>query len=80
MELDGVSYHRIDSDEVLPGYSSVLVEVNDSGDEFDAMMIAGSIGINCTSSGYELDEGSVELDTVSAGTGWWVFESEDISA
>ena len=75
MELDGVSYHRIESDEVPPGYSSVPVKVDDNGDVFDAMMVAGSVGINCTSSGDELDGGLVELDTVSAETGWWMFES-----
>ncbi|CAF9922508.1 MAG: hypothetical protein ALECFALPRED_002108 [Alectoria fallacina] len=72
--LDGVSYHRIESDEVPPGYSSVPVKVDDNGDEFDATMVAGSVGINCTSSGDELDGGLVELDTVSAETGWWMFE------
>ena len=80
LKLDGVSYHRIDSDEVPPGYSSVPVKVDDNGDEFDAMMVAGSVGINCTSKGDELDEGSVEFDTVSAGTGWWMFESQDTGA
>ena len=65
LKLYGVIDHRIDSDEVLPGYSSAPVEVNDNGDEFDAIMIAGSVGINCTSWGDEL-EGSVGLDTVSA--------------
>ena len=80
LKLDGVSYHRIDSDDVPPGYSSVPVKVNDNGAEFDAMMVAGSVGINCTSSGGELDEGSVELDTVSARTGWWMFEGQDTSA
>lgn len=69
MKLDGVSYHRIESDEVPPGYSSVPVKVDDNGDVFDAMMVPGSIGINCTSSGDELHEALVGLDTVSAETG-----------
>ena len=56
------------------------MKVNDNGNEFDAMMVAGSVGISCTSRRDELDEGSVELDTVSAGTGWWIFESQDTSA
>ena len=77
LKLDGVSYHRIESDEVPPGYSSVPVKVDDNGNLFDSMMVAGSVGINCTSSGDELDEGLVELDTVSAETGWWMFEIQD---
>lgn len=43
-------------------------------------MVAGSVGINCSSSGDELDGGLVELDTVSAETGWWMFESGDSEA
>lgn len=77
LELDGVAYHRIDSHDVPPGYSSVPVKVDDNGDVFDSTMVAGSVGINCTSSGDELDGGLVELDTVSAETGWWMFESKN---
>lgn len=74
LRLDGVAYHRIESDEVPSGYSSVPVTVDDNGDSFDAMMVAGSVGINCTSSGDELADGIVGLDTMSAETGWWMFE------
>ena len=74
LHLDGVSYHRVESDEVPPGYSSVSVKVDDNSDEFDAMMVAGSVGINCTSSGSKIGEGEEDLDTVSAETGWWMFE------
>lgn len=77
--LDGVSYHRIDSDQVPPGYSCVPVKCNDNGDVFDSTMVAGSVGINCTSSGDELEGGLVGLDTVSAETGWWMFESKSQS-
>ena len=74
LHLDGVSYHRVESDEVPPGYSSVPVKVDDNSDKFDAMMVAGSVGINCTSSGSKIGEGEEDLDTVSAETGWWMFE------
>ena len=80
LELDGVTYHRVESDEVPPGYSSVPVKVDDNGDVIDSTMVAGSVGINCTSSGDEMDGGLVELDTVSAETGWWMFESKDADA
>ena len=80
LELDGVTYHRVESDEVPPGYSSVPVKVDDNGDVFDSTMVAGSVGINCTSSGDEMDGGLVELDTVRAETGWWMFESKDPDA
>ena len=74
LRLDDVAYHRVDSENVPSGYSSVPVTVDDNGDLFDAMMVAGSVGINCTSGGDELANGVVGLDTISAETGWWMFE------
>ncbi|KAM0800503.1 hypothetical protein BDR22DRAFT_898512 [Usnea florida] len=74
LRLDDVAYHRVNSGKVPSGYSSVPVTVNDNGDLFDAMMVAGSVGINCTSGGEELADGIVGLDTISAETGWWMFE------
>ena len=76
LELDGVTYHRVESNDVPPGYSSVPVKVDDHGDVFDSTMIAGSVGMNCSSSGDEVDGGLTGLDTVSAETGWWIFESK----
>ena len=76
--LDGVYYHEFDSEKVPPGWSKVPVKVDDNGDLFDAMMIAGSVGINCTRSGDETSGGCVGLDTVNAETGWWIFETTDI--
>ncbi len=74
LRLNGVAYHRVNSQEVPPGYSSVPVTVDDNGEFFDAMMVAGSVGISCTSGGDELADGIVGLDTVNAETGWWMFE------
>ena len=80
LELDGVLYHRVKSNEVPPGYSSVPVKVDDNGVLFDSTMVAGSVGMNCSSSGDKVDGGLVGLDTVSAETGWWIFESKDPDA
>lgn len=76
LKFDDVSYHRVEPEEVPPGYSSVPVKVDDNGNVFSATMVAGSVGFNCTRSGDELKEELVESDTVSAKTGWWIFESK----
>ena len=76
LRLEEAIYHHIDSQDVPPGFSSVPVKVDDNGYEFDAMMVAGSVGINCTSSGDELSNGLVGPDTVAAKTGWWMFEKK----
>ena len=74
LTLDGVDYHWVDSDEVPPGYTSVPVMVDDNGHKFEAMMVAGSVGIKASSS--KRGE-SGKLDTMGAESGWWIFEKKD---
>ena len=50
------------------------VQVNDNGYIFDTLTVAGSVGMNCSSSGEELAVGKKWFDTVAAQTGWWMFE------
>jgi hypothetical protein len=54
-ELDGVLFHRVDTGDIPPGFASVPVTVNDNGDIYHTMMVAGSVGIQATSSGSMLD-------------------------
>ena len=74
LSLDGVNYHWIESDDVPPGYMSVPVKVDDNGNKFDAMMVAGSVGIKATSS-ESLAQGG-PLDTMSPESEWWIFEKD----
>lgn len=76
LRLDGVIYHQVESDEVPPGFSAVPVKVDDNHIIFYALMVAGSVGMKCSSSGEELAEGKKGLDTVAAQTGWWMFETK----
>ncbi len=80
LRLDGVIYHQVESDKVPPDFSAVPVKVDDNYVPFDALMVAGSVGMNCSSSssggGVELVAGGKEgLDTVAVQTGWWMFET-----
>ena len=74
LRLDNVNFHRIESDKVPPGWSSVPVKVDDNGYKFNATMVAGSVGIKYVTSGEITAENKVGLDTVKAETGWWMFE------
>ncbi|KAL9122035.1 MAG: hypothetical protein Q9187_001412 [Circinaria calcarea] len=76
--LDGAIYHEVDSEDVAPGYTSVSVEVDDNGDEFKAMMVAGSVGIRTLSSGGTLGpDGEKNMDTIQAEAGWWMFQMKE---
>jgi Domain of unknown function (DUF4419) len=76
LQLDEARYHRIDTDEVPPGWASVPVELNDNGTIIPCTMVAGSVGTRVRSSGMELHErpGETGLDTISIESGWWMFE------
>ncbi|KAK5745779.1 hypothetical protein LTR17_001281 [Elasticomyces elasticus] len=76
--IDGVCYPRMKQDDVPSGFCKVPVVINDNGDEFDAEMIAGSIGMSYSSSGEGLEDGVVGLDTLQPKTGWWIYEKISI--
>jgi hypothetical protein len=50
-ELNGVLYHRLDTNKMPSSVASVPVKVNDNGTEYDTKMVAGLIGISASSSG-----------------------------
>ena len=83
-ELDGVLFHRVDTDKIPSGYASVPVLVDENGRQFKTTMVAGSIGIQTTSSGKKMvrrERGSfVEVprpDSLQPLSGWWMYEMKD---
>jgi hypothetical protein len=88
-DLHGTVYHRIAVKDIPAGYASVPVTVNDNGHEYDAVMCAGSVGVQATSSGDALDDdcnrsgrgqaldpptGEPGPDTLQPVSGWWMYE------
>lgn len=80
-KLDGVAFHRVETDDIPAGYASVPVKLNDNGKEYDTMMLAGMVGIQASSSG-QLLEGASEtgLDSIQPVSGWWMYEKTNESA
>lgn len=74
LRLDEAVYHQIESNDVSPGFSSVSVGLDDKGTIFDCLMVAGSVGMRCRSSGEKLAGGERGFDTLAAQAGWWIFE------
>lgn len=74
--LDGQTYGRFDMADLPRGYATVPVECNDNGYKFKAILLAGSVGIKCSSSGKMTAEGQVGLDTLQAVSGWWMCEKK----
>jgi hypothetical protein len=55
--LDGILYHKVNTDDIPDGHTAVPVTVDDNGHIYKTRMVAGSVGICVTSSGDMLDEG-----------------------
>lgn len=77
LSLNGARYHRIETDDVPAGWTSVPVELDDDGNITNAAMVAGSVGMRISSSGLELHSGNGEtgIDTVQPASGWWMYET-----
>ncbi len=56
------------------GYGNGPVKCDDNGVELEAIMVAGSVGIQRSESGKALDDGGFGVDCMQPVTGWWMFE------
>ena len=85
-----ISLHgRVDTDILPAGFAVVPAKVDDNGDVYKTKLIAGSVGIQLTSSGERLDEGPIYglkkgqrreptgkpgLDSLQPVTAWWMYK------
>jgi hypothetical protein len=79
--LDDMPYHRLDIDDIPPGYAEVDVKLDDNGEKIDCMITAGLVGSTVLDSkdfSWKLG-GSGVRDVVSPLAGWSMFKkpSED---
>ncbi|KAF8350485.1 hypothetical protein F5887DRAFT_939463 [Amanita rubescens] len=71
--LDGVSYPKIDSQDVPVGFAEVDVELDDNGEKFETTIIAGSIGSQiCMST-------SSVRDAIRPLPAWWYMIMEEVT-
>jgi hypothetical protein len=68
-DLGGVRYHRVDKEEIPGGYASLPVTMkNNDGTEFQAKMVAGSIGVKAPDK---------MMNCIEPQLGWWLFKVND---
>ncbi|KAJ7141636.1 hypothetical protein C8R46DRAFT_968659 [Mycena filopes] len=75
--FDDTPYHTLDSSKVPMGYTDVDVKLNDNGELFDCLMVAGSIGTRVLSSNDLSLSSTGEDDVVTPVVGWWMFTKKD---
>ena len=49
-KLDGISFHRVNMDDIPGGFATVPVKVDENGTIYEAKMVSGMVGIQASSS------------------------------
>ncbi|EIW81428.1 hypothetical protein CONPUDRAFT_124551 [Coniophora puteana RWD-64-598 SS2] len=73
LTLDGVSYPRVETGEIPVGTAEVDVKLDDNGEIFKTLLVAGSMGSAICSSNDKYLSQSGQRDTVRPVPGWWMF-------
>jgi hypothetical protein len=73
-ELDGVTYHAIDTHAIPNGFADVPVKVNDNGKIHATKMVAGSMGIQIDKSGDKGEDGKEKWDSMRSLSGWVMYK------
>ncbi|KAF4618484.1 hypothetical protein D9613_009747 [Agrocybe pediades] len=68
LQLDGVDYAYVDSNDVPTGFCEVDVKLDDNGEEFDCMMVSGHLARVTTGD---------NLDTIRPMPAWFMFIKEE---
>ena len=55
-DIDGILYHQVDTNDIPNGYVSLPVTVDDNGVIHKTRMVAGSVGIQLSTSGLPVDD------------------------
>ncbi|KAI9675291.1 MAG: hypothetical protein M1817_001194 [Caeruleum heppii] len=74
--LGDVQFHQVDTSAIPPAVCDVDVKLNDNGQWFDTVMVAGVVGIRVTSSGKTTKDHEGKNDTLQPEAGWWLCEVE----
>ena len=69
LEIDGVHYFAIETDDIPPGYSQVDVTVDDNGDLLNCTMVAGHVAFEVSSK-----EPGGQPDMLSPSAQWFMFQ------
>ncbi|KDQ07442.1 hypothetical protein BOTBODRAFT_180719 [Botryobasidium botryosum FD-172 SS1] len=73
LTLDGVTYPVIDSSDIPPAYCEVDVLLNDHGEEFRCLMVAGHVAMKSTAG-----QKGGPLDTIQPSPEWFMFVKGEV--
>jgi len=72
--MDGVGYPKVNTGEIPRAYVTVDISIDNNGDKYEAMILAGVATRHISSSGDTSLSVSGKNDTISPGVSWWLFK------
>ncbi|KAF5371093.1 hypothetical protein D9757_010814 [Collybiopsis confluens] len=73
LTIDDAHYHVLDTENIPSGYAHVDVKLDDNGEIFDTMMVAGIVGMHVSDTGDTAVSKTGERDLLKPVPGWWMF-------
>ncbi|KAJ7581820.1 hypothetical protein C8J56DRAFT_958341 [Mycena floridula] len=77
LALDGIHYHLISTDKLQGSVVEVDVKLDDNGELFDTIMVAGLVGKSVNDSDDLELSATGKRDVVKPVAGWWIYITED---
>ncbi|KIM88942.1 hypothetical protein PILCRDRAFT_813943 [Piloderma croceum F 1598] len=78
LTLDGIIYHRTDTNDVPSGFAEVDVKLDDNGQKFDTVLTAGLVGARICDSEDKSLSSEGKRDTARPVVAWWIFAKKDV--
>jgi len=72
--MDGVGYPPVDIEDIPPAYVTVDIDINNAGNRYKAMILAGVAAGRVSSSGDTSLSASGNHDTVAPAAAYWLFD------
>ncbi|KIK51624.1 hypothetical protein GYMLUDRAFT_88968 [Collybiopsis luxurians FD-317 M1] len=73
LTIDEAHYHVLDTKNIPAAYADVDVKLDDNGQEFDTIMVAGLVGMHVCNTGDTTLSETGQKDLLKPMPGWWIF-------
>lgn len=77
LDLDGVLYHRVDTNDIPPSYCAVDIKVDDNGELLDATMTAGAVALEIMDSEMISPAVGGKHNAIRPVSGWILYEKSE---
>ncbi|KIK51638.1 hypothetical protein GYMLUDRAFT_233988 [Collybiopsis luxurians FD-317 M1] len=77
LTIDEAYYHNLATEDIPAAYADVDVKLDDNGEIFDTIMVAGLVGMYVCDTGDTTLSETGQMDLLKPMPGWWIFIKRD---